>query len=173
MPHAPGRRPGDPAPGRRFGRFTGADAAAVLLYVLLPLAAVFLPLERLAWLRTNPVASAYLLNLGVYGVVFIVAAISARAYVARDVRILGTRPWFTIGILPLLLIGMLVVTAIVVALSGGIQVSENQQSVEAVARGVPWWLTAPLLVILGPFVEEFIFRHLMIGKLSLYLNRWF
>jgi hypothetical protein len=173
MPHAPGRRPGDPAPGRRFGRFTGTDALAVVLYVLLPLAAILLPLDRLAWLRANPLAGAYLLNLGVYGVVFIVAAIAARAYIARDVRILGTRPWFTIGILPLLLIAMLVVTAILVALSGGIQISQNQESIEGLARGVPWWLTAPLLVVLGPFVEEFIFRHLMIGKLSLYVNKWF
>jgi hypothetical protein len=173
MPHATGRRPGDPSAGRRFGRFTGTDALAVVLYVVLPLAAIFLPLDRIAWLRANPLTGAYLLNLAVYGVVFIVAAISARAYVARDLRILGTRPWFTIGILPLLLVGMLVVTAIVVALSGGIQVSQNQQSIEGLARGVPWWLTAPLLVILGPFVEEFIFRHLMIGKLSLYVNKWF
>ncbi|WP_156144267.1 CPBP family intramembrane glutamic endopeptidase [Sinomonas humi] len=166
------RRPGNPAPTRRFGRFTGTDALAVVLYAFLPLAAAFLPLEDVAWLRANPVAGSYLLNLAVYGVVFIVAVVAAHAYVSRDVRILASRPWFTIGILPLMLVAMLVVTAIAVSLAGGAQISQNQESVQTVVEGVPWWFTVPLLVILGPFVEEFIFRHLMIGKLSLYLNRW-
>ncbi|MEA5453716.1 CPBP family intramembrane glutamic endopeptidase [Sinomonas sp. JGH33] len=172
MPRPRGPRPGNPAPGRRFGRFTGTDLLAVVLYVALPLAVVLLPLDRAGWIRTNPAVASYLLNLGVYGVVFVVAAISARAYFARDVRILATRPWFTAGILPLMLIAMLVVTAILVTLAGGIRISQNQQDIESVAQGVPWWFTAPLLVVVGPFVEEFVFRHLMIGKLSLFLNRW-
>jgi membrane protease YdiL (CAAX protease family) len=148
------------------------DFVAVFLYVFLPAFAALLPLDRSGWLQANPVVGSYLLNLAVYGVVFIVAAIAARAYIARDLRILGTRPWFTLGILPLMLVAMLVATAIVVALAGGMQVSQNQESIQALAQGVPWWFTAPLLVLIGPFVEEYVFRHLMIGKLSRYLNRW-
>lgn len=171
-PTALRRRPGDPAPGRRFGRFTPMDLVAVLLYVLLPIAVAFLPLEDSAWVRAHPEIASYLLNLGVYGVVFIVASIAAHAYIARDVRILATRPWFTAGILPLMLVAMLVVSAIAVALAGGLQVSQNQESIQSLAQSIPWWFTAPLLVVLGPFVEEYVFRHLMIGKLSRYLNRW-
>ncbi|WP_422934095.1 lysostaphin resistance A-like protein [Sinomonas sp. P47F7] len=166
------RRNGDPAPGHRFGRYTSADLLAVLLYVLLPVAVAFLPLERSAWLQAHPEIGSYLLNLGIYGIVFIVASIAARAYIARDVRILATRPWFTAGILPLMLVAMIVASAIAVALAGGLEVTQNQESIQALAKGIPWWLTAPLLVILGPFVEEYVFRHLMIGKLSRYLNRW-
>jgi hypothetical protein len=37
---------------------------------------------------------------------------------------------------------------------------------------VPAWLMVPLLVVVGPFVEEYIFRHLLIGKLSRRVNIW-
>lgn len=157
---------------RRFGRYSAADALAVVLYLVLPFAVVFLPLDRVGWLTQDPLLGSYLLNLGLYGAVFLVAAIAARQYVARDIRILATRPWFTLGILPLLLVAMLIVTVVVVTLAGGIQVSVNQTGLEDMAAHVPWYLTAPLLVLIGPFVEEYIFRHLMIGKLSLYINRW-
>ncbi|WP_229866726.1 CPBP family intramembrane glutamic endopeptidase [Sinomonas cellulolyticus] len=161
-----------PVKPRRFNRYTLADTLAVVLYLGLPAALVFLPLDRFAWLTRDPMFGSYLLNLVLYSAVFIVAIIAARHYVARDARILATRPWFTLGILPLLLVAMLIVTAIVVAAAGGVEVSVNQTGLEDMTAHVPWWLTAPLLVLVGPFVEEYIFRHLMIGKLSQYLNRW-
>ncbi|WP_235780802.1 CPBP family intramembrane glutamic endopeptidase [Sinomonas notoginsengisoli] len=161
-----------PARPRRFDRYTSADALAVVLYLGLPLALVFLPVDRLAWLTRDPLLGSYLLNLVLYAAVFVAAIVAARRYVVRDARILATRPLFTLGILPLLLVAMLIVTAIVVALSGGVQISVNQSGLEDMTAHVPWWLTAPLLVLVGPFVEEYIFRHLMIGKLSQYLNRW-
>ena len=37
---------------------------------------------------------------------------------------------------------------------------------------VPAWLMVPLMVIVGPFVEEYVFRHLLIGKLSRRVNIW-
>ena len=37
---------------------------------------------------------------------------------------------------------------------------------------VPAWLMVPLMVVVGPFVEEYIFRHLLIGKLSRRVNIW-
>ena len=157
---------------RRFGRYTAADALAVVLYIGLPVAAAILPLEQVTALRSNPLVGSYLLNLGVYAVVLVAALAAARQYVVRDLRILGTRPWVTLGVLPLLLVAMLIVTVIVVMLAGGIRESVNQTGLEDMTRQVPWYLTAPLLVLIGPFVEEYIFRHLMIGKLSLYLNRW-
>ncbi|WP_077489082.1 CPBP family intramembrane glutamic endopeptidase [Sinomonas mesophila] len=161
-----------PVRPRRFGRYTALDGLAVLLYLILPLAAAFLPLGRIAAVAADPTAAVFLLNLGIYAVVFVAALLAARRYVARDLRILGTRPWFTLGILPLMLVAMLIVTVLVVMLSGGVQVSVNQTGLEDMARQVPWYLTAPLLILIGPFVEEYIFRHLLIGKLSLYLNRW-
>ena len=166
------RSPSAPARPQRFGRFTALDALAVLLYLLLPLAVALLPVGRLTALAADPGAGAFLLNLGVYAVVFVVALLAARQYVARDLRILGTRPWFTIGVLPLMLVAMLIVTVLVVMLAGGVQVSVNQTGLEDMTRQVPWYLTAPLLIVIGPFVEEYIFRHLLIGKLSRHVNRW-
>ena len=161
-----------PARPRRFGRYTALDGLAVLLYLVLPLAVAFLPPGMLAAAATDPAAATFLLNLGIYAVVFVAALLAARRYVARDLRILGTRPWFTIGVLPLMLVAMLIVTVLVVMLAGGVQVSVNQTGLEDMAQQVPWYLTAPLLILIGPFVEEYIFRHLLIGKLSLYVNRW-
>ncbi|GAB4097854.1 type II CAAX endopeptidase family protein [Sinomonas halotolerans] len=157
---------------RRFGRFTVLDALAIVLYLGLPFAVVLVPAESLPGLGSDPLIASYLFNLAVYAVVFVAAMLAARQYVVRDLRILRTRPWFTLGILPLLLVVMLIVTVIVVVMAGGVQVSQNQAGLEEMARRVPWYLTAPLLVLIGPFVEEYIFRHLMIGKLSLYVNRW-
>lgn len=157
---------------RRFTRYTAADGLAVLLYLGLPFALVFLPLERAAWFPQDELLGSYLVNLALYAAVFVVAIIAARHYVVRDARILATRPWFTLGILPLLLVAMLILTVIVVSLAGGVEVSVNQTGLEDMTSHVPWYLTAPLLVLIGPFVEEYIFRHLMVGKLSQYINRW-
>ena len=161
-----------PSRPRRFSRYTPADALAVVLYLGLPIALVLLPLDRATLLGQDPLLGSYVLNLALYAAVFIVAMVAARHYVVRDARILATRPWFTLGVLPLLLVAMLIVTVIVVSLAGGVEVSVNQTGLEDMTAHVPWYLTAPLLVLIGPFVEEYIFRHLMIGKLSQYLNRW-
>jgi membrane protease YdiL (CAAX protease family) len=161
-----------PSRPRRFTRYTPADALAVVLYLGLPFALVFLPFDRVGWLTQDPLLGTYLLNLALYAAVFVAAMAAARHYVVRDARILATRPWFTVGILPLLLVAMLIVTVIVVSLAGGVEVSVNQTGLEDMTAHVPWYLTAPLLVLIGPFVEEYIFRHLLIGKLSQYINRW-
>ena len=52
------------------------------------------------------------------------------------------------------------------------QTSANQAGLQALMQQVPVWLMVPLLVIVGPFVEEYIFRHLLIGKLSRRVNLW-
>ena len=46
------------------------------------------------------------------------------------------------------------------------QSSENQLGIQGMLQQVPAWLMVPLLVLLGPFVEEYLFRHFLIGKLS-------
>ncbi|MDQ0258968.1 CPBP family intramembrane glutamic endopeptidase [Sinomonas atrocyanea] len=161
-----------PSTPRRFTRYTPADALAVVLYLGLPFALVFLPFDRVGWLTQDPLVGTYLLNLALYAAVFVAAMVAAGHYVVRDARILATRPWFTLGILPLLLVAMLIVTVIVVSLAGGVEVSVNQTGLQDMTAHVPWYLTAPLLVLIGPFVEEYIFRHLLIGKLSQYINRW-
>jgi uncharacterized protein len=92
--------------------------------------------------------------------------------VGRDLRVLATRPWFTVLMVPAAVIAMMILTAVVVAASGEAQTSQNQAGLQELAQQIPVWLMVPLLVIVGPFVEEYIFRHLLIGKLSRRVNIW-
>lgn len=162
-------------PVGRLYRFSGLDAAAVAVYVaismLFGLAADLMgPILRHAF--PNAASAAYATNLAFYLLVGIFAAFAAWRVVGRDLRILATRPWFTLLMVPGVLVAMTIFTAILVAITGATQTSENQVAVQGLVQQVPAWLIVPLLVILGPFVEEYLFRHLLIGKLSRRLNIW-
>lgn len=64
--------------------------------------------------------------------------------------------------------------ALVMALTGAEQdVSANQAGIEAMLQAAPFWAALLVLGLLAPLVEEYIFRHLLIGKLSRHLNIWF
>lgn len=169
------QRRNPPAPQPELYRFSGLDFGTVGLYFgLLAFIAVagqlLLPLLR--QLAPNPAAASYSVNLVFYGSVGILALLAARRVVARDLRVLATRPWFTLLMVPAAVIVMMIFTAVVVAAGGGVETSQNQASLQAIMQRVPAWLTAPLLVLVGPFVEEYLFRHLLIGKLSRRVNLW-
>ncbi|MFW0772795.1 lysostaphin resistance A-like protein [Paenarthrobacter nitroguajacolicus] len=156
-------------------RFTALDAIAVAIYF--GFTAYFLTsgqaLERLMLdLFIDPATASYAVNAIFYVGVGIFAVASAWRVVGRDLRILGTRPWFTLATVPLAIVVMLILTAILVAAFGTAQSSQNQLGIQGMLQQVPAWLMVPLLVILGPFVEEYLFRHLLIGKLSQHLNIW-
>ncbi|TVU62437.1 CPBP family intramembrane metalloprotease [Paenarthrobacter nitroguajacolicus] len=156
-------------------RFTALDAIAVIAY--LGFTAYFTlageTVERLMLqLFANPATASYAVNAVFYVGVGIFALASAWRVAGRDLKILGTRPWFTLGMVPLAIVVMLILTAILVAAFGTAQSSENQLGIQGLLQQVPAWLMVPLLVVLGPFVEEYLFRHLLIGKLSRYVNIW-
>ncbi len=164
-----------PAPQPQLYRFSPLDFIAVVLYV--GLAGFFVlagpliePVLRLV--APTPAAASYAMNLLFYAVVGILAVVAARRVVGRDLRVLATRPWFTLLMVPAAVIAMMILSAIVVAASGSVETSENQAGLQALMQQVPAWLMVPLLVVVGPFVEEFIFRHLLIGKLSRRVNIW-
>ena len=164
-----------PAPQPQLYRFSPLDVVTVILYVAL---AGFFTLagELLApFLRQvapTPAAASYATNLLFYASVGILAFVAARRVIARDVRVLATRPWFTLLMVPAAVIAMMILSAVAVAASGNVETSENQAGLQALMQQVPAWLMVPLLVVVGPFVEEFIFRHLLIGKLSRRVNIW-
>ncbi|MGR0159235.1 lysostaphin resistance A-like protein [Paenarthrobacter nitroguajacolicus] len=156
-------------------RFTALDAIAVAAYM--GFTAYFLVagqnLNRLMLqLFTDPATASYAVNAIFYAGVGIFAVASAWRVVGRDLKILGTRPWFTLAMVPLAIVVMLILTAVLVAAFGTVESSENQVGIQGLLQQVPAWLMVPLLVILGPFVEEYLFRHLLIGKLSRYVNIW-
>ena len=163
-----------PPPGRLYG-FNGLDAVAAGLYLGLMLFAAFagtLLAPLLQGMLPTQAAASYAVNLVFYASVGIFALLAARHVVARDTRILATRPWFTLAMVPASVVVMLVLTAILVTATGQARVSENQLGVQSLVEEVPAWLIVPLLVFVGPFVEEYLFRHLLIGKLSGRVNIW-
>jgi membrane protease YdiL (CAAX protease family) len=167
------RRP--PAPQPELYRFSALDFTSVALYVAA--AGIFavageLLAPFLRQLAPSPAAASYGVNLLFYGSVGILAVIAARRVMARDLRVLATRPWFTLLMIPSAVIAMMILTAIVVTAAGGVQTSANQAGLQELMQQVPAWLMVPVVVIVGPFVEEYIFRHLLIGKLSRKLNIW-
>jgi uncharacterized protein len=167
------RRP--PAPQPQLYRFSALDFTAVGLYVAV--AAFFalageLLLPFLRQLAPSPAAASLGVNLVFYGGIGALALFAARRVVARDLRVLATRPWFTLFMVPAAVVAMLILTAIVVAAAGEARTSANQAELQALMQQVPAWLMVPLVVVVGPFVEEYVFRHLLIGKLSRRINIW-
>ncbi len=159
----------------RLYRFNALDAVAVAAYLGFTIYFTFAgdSVERtMLQLFSDPATASYAVNAVFYAAVGVFALASAWRIVGRDVKILGTRPWFTLGMVPLAVVVMLIVTALLVAALGTAQTSENQLGIQGLLQRVPAWLMVPLLVVLGPFVEEYLFRHLLIGKLSQYVNIW-
>ncbi|WP_426003884.1 lysostaphin resistance A-like protein [Paenarthrobacter sp. NyZ202] len=156
-------------------RYNALDAVAVAAYTGLTLLFVFAggSVQRLMLeVFRDPATASYAINAIFYAAVGIFALASAWRVARRDLGILGTRPWFTLGMVPLAVVVMLIVTAILLGVLGGAQSSQNQLGIQGMLQQVPAWLMVPLLVVLGPFVEEYLFRHLLIGKLSQYVNLW-
>ncbi|GAA1280668.1 CPBP family intramembrane glutamic endopeptidase [Arthrobacter pascens] len=164
-----------PAPRPELYRFSPLDYTTVALYVAIAVffavaGELLLPLLRM--LAPTPAVASYAVNLLFYGGVGILALFAARRVVARDLKVLATRPWFTAVMVPLAVIAMMIFTAILVVLGGTTETSVNQAGLQALMQQVPAWLMVPLIVVVGPFVEEYIFRHLLIGKLSRRVNIW-
>jgi membrane protease YdiL (CAAX protease family) len=167
------RRPPPPQP--ELYRFSPLDFGTVGLYVAM--AGLFavageLLAPFLRQLAPSPAAASYGVNLIFYGSVGILAVTAARRVIGRDLQVLATRPWFTLMMVPAAVIAMMILTALVVSAAGGVQTSANQAGLQELMQQVPAWLMVPVVVIVGPFVEEYIFRHLLIGKLSRRVNIW-
>jgi membrane protease YdiL (CAAX protease family) len=167
------RRPPPPQP--ELYRFSPLDFGTVGLYVAM--AGLFavageLLAPFLRQLAPSPAAASYGVNLIFYGSVGILAVTAARRVISRDLQVLATRPWFTLMMVPAAVIAMMILTALVVSAAGGVQTSANQAGLQELMQQVPAWLMVPVVVIVGPFVEEYIFRHLLIGKLSRRVNIW-
>ncbi|MDM7990159.1 CPBP family intramembrane glutamic endopeptidase [Arthrobacter sp. zg-Y877] len=156
-------------------RFTRRDAVAAGFYVLFLLVLSFAPgliFPVLVMVVPDPLTASYVLNLGFYAVAGLLAFLAARPYVVRETKILATRPVLTLSLIPAGVIIMLIATMAAVLVTGDVQTAANQEAVQGFVGSVSPWLIIPLIVVLAPFVEEYIFRHLLIGKLSRYWNIW-
>jgi uncharacterized protein len=165
-----------PAPRPELYVYSRLDYATAGIYAAITTlfaTASGLLVPLLLQLSPNPAVASYAANLAFYGVIGLLALAAAGRVVRRDLRVLATRPWFTLLMVPLAVLAAMILTAVLVAASGPPQTSANQAGLQALMQQVPAWLMVPLLVIVGPFVEEYIFRHLLIGKLSRRVNIWF
>ncbi|MGO4434204.1 CPBP family intramembrane glutamate endopeptidase [Paenarthrobacter sp. RAF9] len=133
----------------RLYRFTALDALAVAAYLGFTIYFTVAggTVERLMLqLFRDPATASYAVNALFYAGVGIFAIASAWRVAGRDLRILGTRPWFTLGMVPLAIVVMLILTAILVAALGTAETSENQLGIQGLLQHVPAWLMVPLLV---------------------------
>ena len=155
-------------------RFTRGDALAGGFYVLFLLLLSFVPINLpvLSELLPDPLAAAYAINLGFYAVAGFLAFLAARQYINREARILATRPVLTAALIPLGVILTIIASMVGLIITGQAETAVNQEAVQGLVTEMSPWLVVPLVVVLAPFVEEYIFRHLLIGKLSRYWNIW-
>ena len=118
-----------PAPQPQLYRFSPLDFATLAVYVALAgffVLAGELITPYLREIAPAAAAASYAINLLFYGSVGILALLAARQVVARDVRVLATRPWFTFLMVPATVVAMLVLTAVLVAAGGETQTSANR-----------------------------------------------
>lgn len=85
--------------------------------------------------------------------------------------------WLKLIAVPALWVMVLVINAVLMALLMMIfgsepETSVNQAGVEEMVAAVPFWAALLVFGVLGPYVEEYFFRHLLVGKLSRHLNIW-
>lgn len=111
-------------------------------------------------------------NLIMYVVVFTGAIIMGFETLRSSFATFRYHPWAKALMVPGGWLGSLIVSAVVLVSMGNPVKSENQLALEGMTRAVPFITMFVVTAILGPFVEEYIFRHLLIGKLSRRLNVW-
>ena len=155
-----------------FSLRDGIAAGFYILFLLIFSYAPGLGIPGLTNLIPDPLLAGYVVNLAFYVCAGALAAWASWRYAVRETRILATRPWLTLAIIPGGVFVMLLLTAVAAAFTGPPETAVNQEAVQGLVVSLPPLLIIPLLVIIAPFVEEYIFRHLLIGKLSRHLNIW-
>lgn len=163
------------------GRFTWMDLATVLAYVLIFIlggaaivAAIpgFVDGFRDADGGVNDGSLTFAVNLVSYSVLTVLVLIACWRPFVRSFRTFTDRGWLKAGLIPAIWLGCIMVNALVVMAAGEPVKSANQLAIEEMTTQVDFLPMVLVTVLMAPFVEEYIFRHLMIGKLSRHVNVW-
>ncbi|GAA1164976.1 CPBP family glutamic-type intramembrane protease [Nesterenkonia sandarakina] len=175
--YPPRKRQRDSEPGR----FIWGDLIAVLAYVVVMLVggvsllALIPPFSTMlgSGVEEQEQQGLFLINVVGYTVMVVIAlALSGKALI-RSVRAFGYLWWLKLLLVPVAWVGTLILTALLVlSLGGEPETSENQLAIESMLAFVPFLAAVLVMGLLGPYVEEYFFRHLLIGKLSRYINIW-
>jgi hypothetical protein len=112
-------------------------------------------------------------NVVLYSITGIVLiAASWRPFLA-SFRWFATWWWVKALLIPVVWLATLILTSLLLVLSGqDPDVSANQETVQEAAGESSLWVSILILGLVGPYVEEYIFRHILIGKLSRWIPVW-
>ncbi|GAA2026907.1 hypothetical protein GCM10009720_03230 [Yaniella flava] len=112
-------------------------------------------------------------NVVLYGITgIILLAVSWRPFV-RSFRWFATWWWVKVLLLPVIWLATLMLTSFILVISGQEgDVSANQEAVEQAAGESSLIVSILIMGLVGPFVEEYIFRHVLIGKLGRWIPTW-
>lgn len=126
-------------------------------------------------LASDPMPGWFLMysNVVLYGITgLVMLAVSWRPFV-QSLRWFATWWWVKVLLLPVIWLTTLMLTSFLLLLSGQeSDISANQEAVEQAAGESSLIISILVMGLLGPFVEEYIFRHLLIGKLSRWIPTW-
>lgn len=175
----PGRTPGPrTAPDWEPGRFHWGDAVVVLAYAGLMLFGLGLPLAMLLGLVPGDLAAfdlvrdGFTVNMVSYAILTALVLIVAWRPLVTSLRVFRTGTWWKILLLPAVWFTCILVNVLVLSLIGEAQTSANQAALEEMSAQAPPVLMILMTVVGAPLVEEYLFRHLLIGKLSRWINVW-
>lgn len=189
--HRPGTRQAIPPgwPGRRPqdrivldpGKPTWMDLVTVLAYVLIfilggAVLVTLIPGFREQFTQAdgslNQGSFTFAINLVSYSVLTVLALTACWRPFVDSLRTFKRYGWLKIGLIPVIWFACILVNAAVVMSAGGDIKSANQLAIEEMTTQVAFLPMVLVTVFMAPFVEEYIFRHLMIGKLSRWINVW-
>ncbi|MFP3336770.1 CPBP family intramembrane glutamic endopeptidase [Micrococcus sp. SIMBA_131] len=175
----PGRRPAArPAPDWTPGRFHWGDAVVVLVYVALMVLGLGLWLAVSLGLVPGDleafdlVRDGFTVNIVSYAILVVLVLAVAWRPLVTSLRVFRTGTWWKLLLLPATWLACIVVNVIVLSLIGEAQTSVNQAALEEMTTQAPPVLMILMTVVAAPLVEEYLFRHLLIGKLSRWINVW-
>ncbi|HIX00477.1 MAG TPA: CPBP family intramembrane metalloprotease [Candidatus Nesterenkonia stercoripullorum] len=173
----PRRRQQDSEPGR----FMWWDLGAFLVYAvgflggLVGFVLVLPPMNQMmaSGDAVQQNQALFIVQAVAYGGIGLIAVVLSGAALWRSIRAFAYLWWLKLLLIPVAWIATIVINAIVVtAISDQPEVSQNQQDIEQMLSAVPFGVAVIVIALLGPYVEEYFFRHLMVGKLSRHINIW-
>lgn len=179
-PGWPGRRPQekivlDP------GKPTWMDFVTVLAYILIFILGGAVLVTLIPGFREqftapdgtlNQGSFSFAINLISYSVLTVLVLIACWRPFVASFRTFASHRWLKIGLIPGIWFACIMVNAAVVMSAGGDIKSDNQLAIEGMTSEVAFLPMLLVTVFMAPFVEEYIFRHLLIGKLSRWVNVW-
>ncbi|MDS2172804.1 CPBP family intramembrane metalloprotease [Nesterenkonia sp. CL21] len=171
-------------PDSRPGRFLWWDLLPTVPYLVIILGAnlvtmMFFPGGDEVTLTSAESRQEFLINGLIFGslTVLILAVAGKALWRSLVVFTHHALAWLKIFLIPAMWLSIVVLNVMLMALIMTVtgqepETSANQAGIEAMLQAVPFWAALLVLGLLGPLVEEYIFRHLLIGKLSRHLNIW-